>query len=707
MIWHGRRDGVSLVVGGGEEGTSLPQILYWGADLGELDGPALAALEIAHRAAPGGSPTEGVHDLSVLPAYERGWTGRAGLIGSRSGRSWSPAFRTSTWTAEPTRLVGAAVDEAAALAVTIEIELVEGGLIRLRAELENQGGDPYRLDALRLALPVPDTADEVLDLTGRWSMERVPQRRPFTVGAHLRENFTGRTGLGAAYLVAAGRAGFGFRSGPVWAVHLGWSGDQEIYAERTASGGRVLAAGEAFHPGEIVLAPGERHTSPWVYGSWGEGLDRVAERFHRHLRALPSHPRAERPVVVNTWEAVYFDHDLSKLTALAEAAAAVGAERFVVDDGWFGSRRDDTSGLGDWTVSEDAWPAGLGPLIGRVRALGMDFGIWVEPEMVNLDSDLARAHPEWIMAVDGRIGPPSRHQHVLDLTHPGAYRHVETQLSTLLRDHEIAYLKWDHNRLLTEAGHTPGGEPVTHAQTLAVYRMMDQLREAHPGLEIESCASGGGRIDLGVLEHTQRVWGSDCNDPVERTEINRHTQLLVPPELIGAHIGPSPSHTTGRDHPLAFRAAAAVWCHLGFEEDLTRLDASDVEALTRWIAFHKANRSLLHTGTVVNGDTANPEVVVHGVVAPDLARALFSVTLLARPLTWPPGLLTFPGLAPERRYRARLTGPEAPQAGRDGTPAWARCGQTVLTGRMLAEHGLAGMPIWPERAYFVEFEAAD
>jgi alpha-galactosidase len=249
------------------------------------------------------------------------------------------------------------------------------------------------------------------------------------------------------------------------------------------------------------------------------------------------------------------------------------------------------------------------------------------------------------------------------LTHPGAYEQVRAQLLALLGANRIAYLKWDHNRLLVEAGRQPGGEAAAHAQTLAVYRLMDELRAAHPGLEIESCASGGGRVDLGILERTQRIWGSDCNDPLERTAINRLTQLLAPPEMVGAHIGPSPSHTTGRSHPLAFRAAAALWCHLGVEQDLTELDAADLAELKGWIAFHKRHRELLHSGTVVNADTDG--LAVHGVVAEDQSRALFSVTLLERSMVWPLELIPFPGLAPDRNYRPRLVSPVG-LVGRDG-----------------------------------------
>jgi alpha-galactosidase len=219
------------------------------------------------------------------------------------------------------------------------------------------------------------------------------------------------------------------------------------------------------------------------------------------------------------WEAVYFDHDLDRLTELARRAAAVGAERYVLDDGWFGSRREETRGLGDWTVSPEVWPDGLAPLADRVHDLGMQFGLWFEPEMVNPDSDLYRAHPEWVLGA-ARLPPSWRHQQVLNLAHPDAYAYILERLDALLTEYDIAYLKWDHNRDVVDA-------PV-HAQTLAVYRLLDELRARHPGVEIESCSSGGARVDLGILARIDRVWGSDSNDALERQHIQRWTALLLP-----------------------------------------------------------------------------------------------------------------------------------------------------------------------------------
>ncbi|HWS57244.1 MAG TPA: alpha-galactosidase, partial [Actinotalea sp.] len=532
-------------------------------------------------------------------------------------------------------------------------------------------------------------ASELLDMTGRHTHERTPQRRPFDQGAWVREARGGRPGHEAATVLCAGAASFGWRSGRVWGVHLAWSGNQVLAAEHSVTGWRLLRGGELLLPGEVRLASGEQYTSPWLVGSWGEGLDALSGRFHRFLRARPQHPTRPRPVLLNTWEAVYFDMRLDTLLALAERAADLGIERYVLDDGWFRHRRDDHAGLGDWYVDEGVWgPDGLHPLVDRVRALGMEFGLWFEPEMVNLDSDLAREHPGWVFATDHGPGIASRYQHVLDLGHPDAYAHVLDRVSSLVTEYDIAYLKWDHNRALVDAGHQPDGTPGVHAHTLAVYRMMAELKTRHPGLEIESCAGGGGRIDLGVLEHTDRVWVSDCIDAHERQRMVRWTSLLLPPELLGTHVGSGADHTTGRVHGLTFRAGTAIWGHLGVEWDLTTAPAADLAALREWIAFHQQVRDLVHTGDVVHADSTNPALLLEGVVAPDRTDALYRLAAIDHTLTWPPGRVTLPGLDPERRYRVTAQAPGDAAATGGHAPGWGVDGVT-LSGRVLAEVGVA------------------
>jgi alpha-galactosidase len=412
--------------------------------------------------------------------------------------------------------------------------------------------------------------------------------------------------------------------------------------------------------------------------------------------------------VLNTWEAVYFDHRLERLTELADVAARLGVERFVLDDGWFGNRRDDTAGLGDWHVAVDVWPDGLQPLISHVRALGMEFGLWVEPEMVNPDSDLFRAHPDWVLSgsgAPGRLPEAWRHQQVLDLANPDCHAFIRDRLDALLSDHDIAFLKWDHNRDLIEAGHA--GRPGVHAQTLAVYRLLDELRERHPGVEIESCASGGGRVDLGILARTDRVWASDTNDALERQPIQRWTQLLVPPELVGTHVGPPRSHTTGRVHGLAFRVATALFGHFGIEWDIASASAGEQEALAEAIAFYRRMRPLLHGGQVVRADHPDPAAYLHGVVAADRAEALFAYVQLTASAFETPGLARLPGLDPDRAYRVEPVAvagePETKQA---TAPAWLEAGGVTLGGRSLAEVGLPLPVLRPEQALLLHVRGA-
>ena len=338
----------------------------------------------------------------------------------------------------------------------------------------------------------------------------------------------------------------------------------------------------------------------------------------------------------------------------------------------------------------------------------MEFGLWVEPEMVNPDSDLFRAHPDWVLSgsgAPGRLPEAWRHQQVLDLANPDCYAFIRDRLDALLSDHDIAFLKWDHNRDLIEAGHA--GRPGVHAQTLAVYRLLDELRERHPGVEIESCASGGGRVDLGILARTDRVWASDTNDALERQPIQRWTQLLVPPELVGTHVGPPRSHTTGRVHGLAFRVATALFGHFGIEWDIASASAGEQEALAEAIAFYRRMRPLLHGGQVVRADHPDPAAYLHGVVAADRAEALFAYVQLTASAFETPGLARLPGLDPDRAYRVEPVAvagePETKQA---MAPAWLEAGGVTLGGRALAEVGLPLPVLRPEQALLLHVRGA-
>ncbi|OYN93465.1 alpha-galactosidase [Enemella evansiae] len=691
---HLRGEGTSVIFELDDE--QAPAVVHWGADLGELSAEDL--LELARGTAES-TRTNGADvpmRLGILPEQRTGWAGRAGVLGSRSGRDWSPAWRRTGVDQQERSVRFHLVDEAARLTATLTVELLTGGALRLRAELTNTGAEDYQLDRLSLALPVPERATEILDLAGSGVHERVPQRHRLQQGRWERESWRGRTGAQAATMVHLGTPGFDFADGEIWAVHTGWSGNHSHHAERTWSGQQAIGGGEELFPGEVRLAAGESYTSPWLYASHGRGLDEVAGRLHTWLRSRPTHPTRPRPVTLNVWEAVYFDHSLERLLPIVERAAEVGVERFVLDDGWFGARRDQRAGLGDWVVSPEPWPDGLGPLIDRVHQLGMEFGLWIEPEMVNLDSDIARAHPDWVMTTGDRLPPAQRDQQVLNLGIAECYDHVRDQLVALLDEYDIGYFKWDHNRDLIDAGTAPDGRPGVHAQTLACYRLMRELKEHQPGLEIESCASGGGRVDLGVMDICDRIWVSDNIDPHERHRLHRWSNQLLGWELLGSHI-PSPRNkVTARVSDLGFRGATALFGHLGIEWDLSEVSDAERAEVAQWVALHKQVRDWVHRGRIHRSDPATA-LQLDGVVAEDGSQALYSLAQLDMLDTGRAGTVRLPGLDPDRRYRLHRVAPTGPRLANRGAPAWWGS-EPVLSGRVWGSVGVQAPELTPDQA---------
>ncbi|MEY4160367.1 MAG: hypothetical protein RLZZ136_988, partial [Pseudomonadota bacterium] len=442
---------------------------------------------------------------------------------------------------------------------------------------------------------------QIISWRGRHNAELLECREAMPQQTWLREGRRGISGHGgpAAAIVLA--EGAGHHGGLVHALQVAWSGDSRIAIERDDEGFWTLCAGVAMPANGITLNPGDHFAAPQaILALSTQGRNGAMAQQHAAVRdrlAWPSGTMRPRPVHANSWEACYFDHDAPRILALAEAAAAVGVERFVLDDGWFRGRHDDTAGLGDWTTDPIKYPNGLKPLADQVIALGMEFGLWVEPEMVNPDSDLYRAHPDWALALPNRDRPTARHQLVLDMSRPDVRNYLFAALDTLLRDIPVSYLKWDHNRDLAPAG--------GQAQVAGVYDLLARLRAAHPTVEIESCAGGGGRSEAGIATFTHRFWTSDNLDAVSRTDIQRAFLAFLPPEVMGAHVGASPAHATGRGQSLGFRAAIAMPGHFGIEMDPRTLKPAEQAELADWIAFHKHWRDLLHGGRTWLGEGAD------------------------------------------------------------------------------------------------------
>lgn len=686
--------GVSLVL---DFSDGTPQVLHWGPDITDsAEQLRLAAIEPTAHAELDAHQFQGIWRENA-----RGNTARPALLGHRNGKDFSQKFDLVKVESTKTQIITTSQDSMAGLEVSISFEFVGSGVLEIRQSVKNLASTPFEIQALEVILPLPDQAHESMDFTGRWVKERQPQRREIQSGLWVREVREGRSSHDYTILQLAMTKAADFQSGQVWSLGLGFSGNSRHTIEQAQSGRKFISAGELLLPGEIILQAGESHQAPSVYAIYSsEGIDGISDRSYSWLRSRANHPKTPRPLTLNVWEAVYFNHNLEKLSQLADVAQQIGVERFVLDDGWFGSRRSDNAGLGDWQVSKDVWPEGLGPLIKKVKSCGMQFGLWFEGEMVNPDSDLYRAHPDWILRVGDRVPPEGRRQLVLDLTNPAAFDYILDSVDKVLSEYEIDYIKWDHNRFLLEPASQ--GLPAVHKQTLATYSLFSELKKRHPGLEIESCASGGGRIDLGMAQVADRFWTSDCNDALERQHIQRYTQIAIPPELLGSHIGPTHSHTTGRVHSLSFRAITALFGHAGLEWDITQTSQEEKVQLRGFSDYYKKNRVLIHSGRMVRSEI-DSTTFVHGVVSQDQKQAIFAYVTLAAAAGSRPNAIVIPGLSKAKLYEVRAVFPM-------GEPTYIQRTQVAwldgvtLTGDALATVGLRAPILNPENAMLIEIK---
>ncbi|MGB7655517.1 MAG: alpha-galactosidase [Novosphingobium sp.] len=540
--------------------------------------------------------------LSAAPPAGLGWFGPAVLGLRRQGQALVPVFTEAEVSTNDRSVAIRLTDPAAGVLLEQTITLDPGGAFLLDARLTNTGTAPLAIDWLASTLmPLPDSCAELISWRGRHNAELTECHEMMPQQGWLRETRRGISGHGGPLGVVVLDQGAGHHAGLTFALQLAWSGDSRIAVERDDEGYWLLSAGAVLQPGEMELAPGQSHAAPQaILAVSSYGRNGASAQQHSAVRALLGwHGGAmrPRPVHLNSWEACYFDHDEARIGELAAAAAAIGIERFVLDDGWFKGRGDDSAGLGDWTCDPVKYPNGLKPLAEKVAALGMEFGLWVEPEMVNPDSDLYRAHPDWALHLGGRAQPTARGQLVLNMALPEVRDYLFGAIDALLRGVPIAYLKWDHNRDLAPAGGA--------AQVAGTYDLLVRLRTAHPAVEIEGCAGGGGRSDAGLARYVHRFWTSDNIDAVSRAGMQRGFLAFLPPELMGSHVGASPAHATGRTQALGFRAAVAMPGHFGVELDPRRLNEQDRAELADWIAFYKQWRHLLHGQQTWQGQGAD------------------------------------------------------------------------------------------------------
>lgn len=397
---------------------------------------------------------------------------------------------------------------------------------------------------------------------------------------------------------------------------------------------------------------------------------------------------SSRPVQFNSWEACYFDHDEAKMLRLAKKAVRLGVERFILDDGWFGQRDDDQTSLGDWHPHPRKYPHGLGRLAKNVNQLGMEFGLWVELEMVSPDSDLYRAHPDWILGLAGHETLTARHQLVLNLALEDVRIHLLERLRALLTELPIAYLKWDHNRILMQAG-----EPASYRQqVLGFYGLLDQLRKEFPKVDIEACAAGAGRIDAGLAARARRFWLSDNLDPLSRLRMQRGFSQFFPPEMMGTHIGARKSRLTGREFSYDFQALVAIPGHLGLELDISELGEDEEEGMKRLIALYKSVCTNLHSGKQFCGELQN--ILQWRLVINDQTGLLFLYQIQPRQGAFAPKLL-LPMLDGEAKYKRSYLFPEQPTASHSNI---------IFGGEELQKIGLPIPPFKAHEAVLLQLE---
>ena len=688
------RDAIRLD-GGGETVIFLtstegaPRLAYWGPALAATD-PAPALVALRDRPLGGGMLDDG-EALTWLPQAGEGFTAHPALVGHRGDQALIVQLRQVGRDVSAHAATVGLADALAGVELTLTLILdAATGVLSSQTRLTNLGAEPLTVDWLAAgAFESPHA--ELMTFDGRWAREFIPVHQTLATGQIVKENRTGRTSQHSPPFLIVGETGFGQARGEAFALHLAWSGDNRMLAERLRDGRIQIQAGELVGPGEIILSQDETYQTPILYLARSQaGLNGLSDRLHPFVRNVILGGRLKsktRPVHYNTWEAVYFDQDQEKLETLARLAAEIGVERFVLDDGWFRGRTGDHAALGDWTADPVKYPNGLGPLIDHVRSLGMEFGLWVEPEMANADSDLLRAHPDWVLGDPARRQPLGRGQFVLDLTRPGVVEAIFAQIDALLAAHPIAYLKWDMNRDLTHG--VSAGRAAVHRQTHSVYALIDRLRAAHPSVEIESCASGGGRADYEILRRTDRIWTSDCNDPIERQHIQRAFSIFFPPEVMGAHVGPRAAHTTVRSASLRLRIMTALVGHMGVEADISAMTAEERAVLATGIQRHKALRVGLHAGRTVRLEHPDPGCLALALISEDHVLVTAAQVETPRAATLAP--LRVAGLAPGRNYRVETLDPPSRPRRTQSSSLFLATGEALVAGGVLLIH--VGLPL--------------
>ena len=533
-------------------------------------------------------------------------------------------------------------------------------------KLENRGEKTIRLEkAASVCMDFPYGRKEVIHFHGRHAMERVPERTKIPQGGRLA--FESRRGMSShqsnPFIILCEPAATQ-RQGECWGFMLMYSGNhlEEVSADQTGSV-RVVSG---IHPEgfEWTLAAGESFQAPEAILSYSaEGLNALSRNYHRLIREEVIAPRwrkAKKPVLVNSWEACYFDFDAEKLLDLSRAAKDLGMEMVVLDDGWFGKRNDDTTSLGDWVCNEGKLGCSLKELSERIHGIGLKFGLWVEPEMISPDSDLYRAHPDWALQDPGRLPMVSRRQLVLDMGREEIQDYLFDRISAILKDAQIEYIKWDFNRSVANCwsgalAADRQGE-AAHRFMLGTYRLLERLTTAFPEVMIEGCSGGGGRFDAGMLYYCPQIWCSDNTDAIERLEIQKGTSYGYPVCTMGSHVSACPNHQTGRTVPLETRGVVAQTGTFGYELNPAKLTEEEKATVKKQIEDFHRYEELIEGGDYYRLDEGEEDYTAWMVVSPEKDEALVSFVMTHVRSNGAFPLVRLQGLEPEAVYRREDNG---------------------------------------------------
>jgi len=694
----------------------IPKCVYWGRRLlTDVDINSINKLSFRQEAK---CAVVQEPDISFTPGYGQGFTGTPGLSLFNERDAWSTCGDIISVEQESDdvkqKVVIVSEDEYRGVSLVHTLIMYKkSDVLEMNTAVTNQSDSTLNMEwCAAPTLPLSSDMDKVLAFEGRWAKEF--QQLPIDInsGGYVRENRKGHTSHDSFPGFIVHENTCSEQAGRCYGFHLGWSGNHRVRVESLSDGRRYAQLGELLLPGEVTLNNGESYVSPSLYVSFSDnGLSKLSNQFHHFVRQQLIDDKVKqkpRPVHYNTWEGIYFDHDEKTLMELATKAAAVGAERFVLDDGWFIGRRNDKAGLGDWFVDKEIYPNGLAPLISTVNELGMEFGIWFEPEMVNPDSNLYRSNPDWVLGSKNNPQINFRNQLVLDLTRREVTDYLFKCIDDILTEYpEITYIKWDMNRDLNHAGGCDG-KPAVHKQTLALYQLIDKVKQHHPSIEIESCCSGGGRVDYGILKHTDRVWTSDSNDALDRLAIQRGCSFFIPSEIMGAHVGPLDCHITGRRVSMDMRAAVAMFGHMGIEMDPRLLTDEEEVSLKAGLKLYKKHRGLIHSGELTRlqgGKESSQTAINFAITNEDKTQGLYAFNQIEESVRYLPTSYKFTGLNPELNYRLDLVWPvELKEYSKSVT---SEVNGQVFNGQILAEHGMQLPVVDPQSSLVFELTAVE